>query len=96
MSWPPLLMHLRMKGYGMPSLSLWIPLFLIWPFVAVLFILLSPFLLVLLLVAFFMFSVRLNPFELCVNLYQILCALRGLVVEVEVPRDRSLIEVLFR
>jgi hypothetical protein len=94
--WPPWILYLRMKGNGLPSLRLWLPLFLIWPIVVLLLVILSPLILFLLAAGFVMFSIQLNPFELFWRLYLVVCSLKGLKVEVETHGDQSIIEIYFR
>jgi hypothetical protein len=96
MNYPPLLVRFRMRGYHMPRLRLWIPLFLIWPLAAALFLLLSPFFLLVLAAGFIFFSVRLNPFELMGRLYELVCSLRGMSVDVEIPVEGNHIEIEFK
>lgn len=74
---PPLLMRLRMKEKGKRGFSLWIPLLLVWPFVLFFALVLSPFVLI----AAFVFEVG-NLGEILKQVYFVICATRGLTVNV--------------
>lgn len=96
MKFPPLILRLCMRGRGLPSFNLWLPLFLLWPICLAFLIVLSPLILLSLVVAFFIFSIRLNVFELFAEFYEILCALRGLSVEVQEQKDEKRIQIQFQ
>jgi hypothetical protein len=85
MNYPPLSLRLRIAGPGIPSLNLWLPLFLVWPILFALLVFLSPLLLILFAVGYFVFSIRLDVFLFLAGVYQTLCALKGLRVEVDGP-----------
>jgi len=75
MNYPPLLMRLGI--YGRRRLSLWLPLFLLWPVAAALAIALAP---LVLLLALILWPLGLGKLVLLSGpmLLGILCALRGL------------------
>jgi predicted permease len=89
MSIPPCLMHVRIHNEE-HNFGLWLPLFLAWLILAALLLAILPILLILLIVALPFgwgeFMLLLGP-----RFYNILCALRGLKVEI----DRTSEEVLF-
>jgi len=45
MKWPPMLMRVKIQGED-NDFGLWLPLFLLWPLVLILFVVLSPLLLI--------------------------------------------------
>lgn len=91
MSIPPCLMHVRIHNEE-HHFGLWLPLFLAWLILAALLLAILPILLILLIVALPFgwgeFMLLLGP-----RFYNILCALRGLKVEID--RTNEKVEVLF-
>jgi hypothetical protein len=91
MSIPPCLMHVRIHNEE-HHFGLWLPLFLAWLILAALLLAILPILLILLIVALPFgwgeFMLLLGP-----RFYNILCALRGLKVEID--RTSEKVEVLF-
>ena len=91
MSIPPCLMHVRIHNEE-HHFGLWLPLFLAWLILAALLLALLPVFLILLIVALSFgwgeFMLLLGP-----RFYNILCALRGLKVEID--RTNEKVEVLF-
>ena len=91
MSIPPCLMHVRIHNEE-HHFGLWLPLFLAWLIPAALLLALLPVFLILLIVALPFgwgeFVLLLGP-----RFYNILCALRGLKVEID--RTNEKVEVLF-
>jgi hypothetical protein len=91
MSIPPCLMHIRIHNEE-HHFGLWLPLFLAWLILAALLIALLPIFLIVLLVALPFgwgeFILLLGP-----RFYNILCALRGLKVDVD--RANEKVEILF-
>ena len=91
MSIPPCLMHVRIHNEE-HNFGLWLPLFLAWLILAALLLAILPILLILLIVALPFgwgeFMLLLGP-----RFYNILCALRGLKVEID--RASEKVEVLF-
>jgi hypothetical protein len=91
MSIPPCLMHVRIHNEE-HNFGLWLPLFLAWLILAALLLAILPILLILLIVALPFgwgeFMLLLGP-----RFYNILCALRGLKVEID--RTSEKVEVLF-
>ena len=91
MSIPPCLMHVRIHNEE-HHFGLWLPLFLAWFILAALLLALLPVFLILLIVALPFgwgeFVLLLGP-----RFYNILCALRGLKVEID--RTSEKVEVLF-
>jgi hypothetical protein len=91
MSIPPCLMHVRIHNEE-HNFGLWLPLFLAWLILAALLLAILPILLILLIVALPFgwgeFMLLLGP-----RFYNILCALRGLKVEID--RTNEKVEVLF-
>jgi hypothetical protein len=91
MSIPPCLMHVRIHNEE-HNFGLWLPLFLAWLILAALLLAILPIFLILLIVALPFgwgeFMLLLGP-----RFYNILCALRGLKVEID--RTNEKVEVLF-
>lgn len=91
MSIPPCLLHVRVHNEE-HNFGIWLPLFLAWLIVAVLLLALLPLFILLLIIAFPFgwgeFMLLLGP-----RLYNILCALRGLRVDVDKTDEK--VEILF-
>ena len=91
--WPPLIMRLRIKNTN-HNFGLWLPLFLVWPILLVLGIILGiillPFLLIAAVLFWHLWWVRPLLFGMPV-LFQLICALRGLKVEIEQNSERFLV-----
>jgi hypothetical protein len=91
MSIPPCLLHVRVHNEE-HNFGIWLPLFLAWLIVAVLLLALLPLFILLLIIAFPFgwseFMLLLGP-----RLYNILCALRGLRVDVDKKDEK--VEILF-
>ena len=91
MSIPPYLMHIRIHNET-HNFGLWLPLFLAWMILAALLLALLPIFLILLIVALPFgwgeFILLLGP-----RFYNILCALRGLKVDVDKTNEN--VEILF-
>lgn len=91
MSIPPCLLHLRIHN-EQHHFGLWLPLFLAWLILAVLILALLPIYLILLLVCWPFgwgeFMLLIGP-----RIYTILCALKGLKVDID--RANEQVEVLF-
>ena len=79
---PVLLVHLRLG-----RLRLWLPVFLVWPLLLALFILVFPFAFI-----YSLLKLRLRAFQAWFlgvpQVYSLLCALRGVRVLVRDPRTR--------
>ena len=88
MNTPPLIMRLRLKRNGRMGMSLWLPLFLIYPFVAVLALLLLPLLFVAALILLPLGCSR-TVVLLYPRLYGVVCALRELEVDFQ-KKDKSI------
>ena len=85
MNRPPLLMHLRVKNPE-HKFGLWLPLFLIIPVALVVFIILSPLILLAIIVLWHKGwgkTALLAPWAA----WRVFCATRGLKVDVQNPRD---------
>jgi uncharacterized membrane protein YqjE len=91
MSVPPCLMHLRIYNEE-HNVNLWLPLFLAWLILAVLALALLPIFLIILIVAW---PTGWGEFALLIGprIYNILCALRGL--KVDVNRQKEQIAITF-
>jgi hypothetical protein len=89
MTFPPLLLRLRLHTPEHAWPTLWLPLFLVWPLVL---LLLVPPALVVLLVAIVL-DPRQTPrvFELVGALFAVVCGLRGLHIDVVGRRGQVLI-----
>lgn len=91
MIWPPSGLHLRIRSQRR-HFRLWLPLFLIWPLMAVIFLALSPLILVL---AIILWPSGMGKPLLLAGpvLFRVFCSLRGLEVNVEQPSERVLISI---
>jgi len=93
MTFPPLLLRLRVRTPDHAWPTLWLPLFLVWP---LLFVLLVPLALVVVLVA-----IAFGPwhtaraFELVGALFAAVCGLRGLHIDVVDRRGRARLLISF-
>jgi len=84
--YPPTLMRLRIMQNGR-GVSLWLPLFLIWPLVIAVQLALLPFLLLAIIVLWPSgWGERL--FAASITLICVVCALRGLAIEVDRPEQQ--------
>lgn len=92
MNLPPSLIHLEFGTAEKRKINLWIPIFLLWPFVLVLLIIAVPVLLVadLVLTAA---GLPLNLFRLICGLLDILSALKGTLVSVDSRRKETVIHI---
>lgn len=90
---PPILIKPHIAEGGKNKFRLWLPLFLIWPLMAALLALLSPIILIILM-AIWVSAPRRPLFRSLAFSYQLLCALRGL--EVEVVEPDSLVKILIK
>jgi hypothetical protein len=91
MSIPPCLMHLRIHNEE-HSFGLWLPLFLAWLILAALTLALLPIFLIILIVAW---PTGWGEFTLLIGprIYNILCALKGL--KVDINRQKEQIAITF-
>ena len=81
MNWPPMLMHIKIKNKN-TKFGLWLPLFLLFPIALVIFIILSPLILIAIIVLWHTGWGKLALFSL--NAAFIACwSLRGLKVDVQ-------------
>jgi hypothetical protein len=89
MTFPPLLLRLRVQTPEHAWPTLWLPLFLVWPLLFLLFVLLA---LVVLMVAIVRDARQTSrAFELAGTPFAVVCGLRGLHVEVVDRRGGALI-----
>ena len=88
---PPALLRLRLRSPRASWPTLWLPLFLLWPLLFVLFALIASFGVVALCVAAQLSVAR--AFELCSSTYRLVCATRGTHVDVTGPRSHVLITI---
>jgi hypothetical protein len=86
MKWPPCLMRIRVLNEN-NSVHLWVPVFLIWPFVAIIMIILLPLVLLLGLIlwpsGWGKYLFKIGP-----GILMCLFSLRGLEVDVQQPWER--------
>jgi len=91
MSIPPCLLHIRVHNIEHNS-GIWLPLFLAWLILAALILAFLPLYLILLIIAFPFgwgeFMLLLGP-----RFYNVLCALKGLKVDVDKTSEK--VEILF-
>jgi small neutral amino acid transporter SnatA (MarC family) len=88
-------MNLRIEDGNKFRLRLWLPLFLVWPVVLVLFLILLPFLVVAE-VVLRLTNVQIYLFRLLGGVFSLLSALRGLTVRVKSVRSSSIVDVVIR
>ena len=91
----PSIMNLRIEDGNQFRLRLWLPLFLVWPVVLVLFLILLPFLVVAE-VVLRLTNVQIYLFRLLGGVFSLLSALRGLTVRVKSVRSSSIVDVVIR
>ncbi len=91
----PSIMNLRIEDGNKFRLRLWLPLFLVWPVVLVLFLILLPFLVVAE-VVLRLTNVQIYLFRLLGGVFSLLSALRGLTVRVKSVRSSSIVDVVIR
>ena len=78
---PPMLMHVKVRG-GERGLSLWLPLFLLLPLALVVFIILSPLILIAVLVLWPSGWGK-RVLLLLSATFEVLCSMRGLRVDIQ-------------
>ena len=88
---PPALVRLRLRGPSRAWPTLWLPLFLLWPLLLVLFLLVAVCGVLALCIAAQVSVAR--AIELFVSAYRVLCATRGTHVDVVGERAQILIAV---
>jgi hypothetical protein len=92
MSWPPMLMHVRIKNKD-TRFGLWLPLFLLFPIALVIFIILSPFILIGIIITWHSGWGKLALFSLRAAF--VACwSLRGLKVDVRKPGECVSISII--
>ncbi len=89
MNWPPSILRVRIHDKRR-HFGLWLPLFLVWPLLLVLGLVLWPLLLIAAAVLWYWGWGRPLLFG-GPALFSVLCALRGLRIEVSQPREQVLI-----
>jgi len=92
MNWPPTLMHIKIKSKD-ANFSFWLPLFLLFPLVLVIFLILSPFMLIAIIVLWETRWRRMAIFSLGAA-FLALWHLRGLKVDVQGPKESVYISVI--
>jgi hypothetical protein len=92
MSWPPMLMHIKIRSKG-TRFGLWLPLFLLFPIALVIFIILSPFILIAIIVLWHTGWGRLALFSLQAA-FLACWSLRGLKVDVSKPGECVSISII--
>ncbi len=91
----PNVINLRIHDGDKFKLRLWLPLFLVWPIVLVLFAVLLPFI-VLADIVLFVTNARICVLRILGGVYSLLSALRGLTVRVHSVRSSSYVDVVVR
>ena len=86
MIFPPMWFRIKIRQTGGHNFGLWLPLFLIWPIVLVLAILLFPFVLIV-----SIFQLLAGRRKLLILIFprfcSVICALRGMKVDVQSPDE---------
>jgi small neutral amino acid transporter SnatA (MarC family) len=88
----PSIINLRIQSGHHFKLKLWLPLFIMWPIILVLFLLLLPFLVIADFVLF-VTGVRIQLFRIIGGVVSVLSAMRGTVVRVNSPKSDSIVNV---
>lgn len=92
MSWPPMLMHIKIKNKD-TKFGLWLPLFLLFPLALVIFLILSPLILIAIIVLWHTGWGKIALFSLKVAF--IACwSLKGLKVNVQNPKECVSISII--
>lgn len=90
MMWPPFIVRIRIIEAGQKKISLWLPLIIIWPFVAFLLLLAAPFFFTALLVS------RVHAIRLFIDsskeIFLLFCSLRDMEVDVQDKNSEVLIK----
>ncbi len=91
---PPLLMELKFVTDRNQRFSMWLPLVLIWPFLGILFVAILPLAYI---VECFASSSGIRPFSILLVLFEIVCSLRGLDIEVQSKKvnNNTNVKILF-
>lgn len=92
MNWPPMLMHIRIKNKN-TKFGLWLPLFLLFPLALVIFIILSPLILIAVIVLWHTGWGKLALFSLKAA-FLACWSLRGLKVDVQGRNECVSISIL--
>jgi hypothetical protein len=91
---PPLIMELKIVTDRNRRFSLWLPLIIIWPFLGILFVAILPFAYI---VECFLSSSGIRPFSILLVLFEIICSLRGLDIDVQSKKvnNNTNVKILF-
>jgi hypothetical protein len=88
----PSIINLRIQSGQRFKLRLWLPLFIVWPVLIVLFLLLLPFL-VIAEVALRATGTGIRLFGILGGVVSVLSAMRGTVVKVDSPKQNAVVHV---
>jgi hypothetical protein len=91
----PSIMNLHIEDGNKFRLRLWLPLFLVWPIVLVVFLILLPFLVVAEAVLR-LTNVQIYLFRMLGGVFSLFSAMRGLTVRVKSVRSSSIVDVVIR
>jgi len=88
----PSIVNLKIQSGQRSRLKLWLPVFIVWPFFIVLFLLLLPFLVM---ADFVLWAtgVKIQLFRMLGGAVSVLSAMRGTVVRVDSPKSDSIVHV---
>ena len=92
MSWPPMLMHIKVRDKK-TNFGIWLPLFLLFPVALVFFLILSPFILIGIIVLWHKGWGKLALFSL-VAAFMACWSLRGLKVDVQKPDECVIVSII--
>ena len=84
----PLFMTVRVQARGGPDFRLWLPLFLAWPLILPLMVLLTPFF------AVFWLARGVNPVTATTAVWVAMGSLSGLCVDVDSPTANVLVRII--
>jgi hypothetical protein len=92
MSWPPMLMHIKVRNHE-TNFGLWLPLFLLAPLVLVIILILSPLILIALIVFWCLGWGRIAWFTIRM-VFVSLWNLHGLKIDVQNPKETVFISIV--
>lgn len=92
MKLPPSLIGFQLSSPSFRSPTIWLPLFLLWPFALVL--ALPVFLVGLVMVTIIQLGSAGRFWECCRALYAVICEFRGTLVDVEGPDSRVFVRII--
>jgi hypothetical protein len=87
---PPLIMEMKFITDRMKRFHLWLPLFVIWPFLCILFI---PVLMIAYIAECFTSPIGILPFSILLAFAELLCSIRGLDIDIQSKKVNNATEI---